>query len=503
MGDVCAHRRLLAAAAGGVFLAACALAGCSDKAKAPPQGDDFGGPTVRADAGRDAAGETDDGSADDGAPADAASETALDAPVDVSADATDSSDASDAPLDAGSSDAIDDASSEGASEAGAPDDAASEPDASTGSDASIEAAADVAAPSDAAGEPDASAPNDASDEPDVSFADASDEDVALEADEPIVDDGNVGQLPVAMQTGLGGPNSIVVDTTSVYWTDATTGSVWRAARTAGASPVKLADSAAPADNLFLDGQRLIWHSGVGASGAILSVPTQGGAGPTTLGANRTLPDHTHAISADGANLYWVDSGPTLPSASTVWALGRGAGATQRAFATGVMSPVAIAVDQLALYVAEWGDDLRGGRVYSVALGVGGSTPGALTQLVDATLGLADLAIDDTNVYFVAVTSSGTVLQRVAKSGGLPQMLWSSSGGGASFVLGASRLYWDSGGGVVAWLPIGGGQPSAIFRAVGPRSAIRSMFVSNGELWDAFGGGPDATGVSGTIEVLAL
>ena len=105
-------------------------------------------------------------------------------------------------------------------------------------------------------------------------------------------------------------------------------------------------------------------------GSIVTMPKAGGVAPTTLGAGRTLPDRTHAIASDGANVYWADVGATQPSSSSVYAIEKSPTATPRVLVAGLTSPVAIAVDASALYVAEWGDDTNGGRVFSATLDAG-------------------------------------------------------------------------------------------------------------------------------------
>jgi hypothetical protein len=206
--------------------------------------------------------------------------------------------------------------------------------------------------------------------------------------------GSLDRAPLAggtaetIATGQNSPSGIAIDSANAYFAAAASGSpngnVMKAPLDGGA-PVVLAMGGQP-DSLAVDSTTVYWAD-VGF-GTIQSVPIAGGSSATVALAQ---PDPTGIAVLDG-EAFWVTGGGNVVAATTD-------GGAPTSLATGQSSPTAIAVDAVDVYWANAGtcpDD--GGPCDGSIMKVGrdGGTPIVLASQQASPGGIA---VDDSSVYF--------------------------------------------------------------------------------------------------------
>ena len=262
----------------------------------------------------------------------------------------------------------------------------------------------------------------------------------------LTDDGGDPGVLVLAATQVSDPTTIVVDTTSVYWTSPT--AVMKLGKNGG-QPVVLASAAPPALAVDRTSVYYVW------SYNITRMPLDGG-----LAVPLASVGLTEAIALGATGVYWADNrGPIMgvPYA--------GGAATRLSF--GNCYPARLAIDATFAYWIDCG-------VSRVPLEGGQTAVLSATPL--ASVGVR-VAVDSSGIYFTLPGSSGGVFA-MALDGGSPRML--AEGQQVSgLALDDVNVYWtDTGMGTVAYVPKSGG-PSVVLAAAqnGPRAiALDAPYV---------------------------
>jgi len=147
-----------------------------------------------------------------------------------------------------------------------------------------------------------------------------------------------------LASGLDSPKGIVVDSTNVYWAEATTGTIKRVAR-GGGTVATLANGLSYPWGIAVDSTNVYWTDQL--AGTVNKVVLSGGT-PTILASGQNWPE---GIALDSANVYWVEYWPYGKVRKV--ALSGGAVVT---LASGLGAPRGIAVDSTNVY---WTEDAGG------------------------------------------------------------------------------------------------------------------------------------------------
>jgi len=152
-----------------------------------------------------------------------------------------------------------------------------------------------------------------------------------------------GGPTVVLAAGLSGPNAIAVDSTSVYWTDASAGTV--SSIPIGGGTIKTLVSGQNPDAVAVDAVNVYWVNGyaTGNSGTftVCSMPIGGGT-VTTLATGQQ--GASLALALDGTTLYWTNyafPGDVMKMPAS--------GGAVTIIATGQNLPAQVVVDDTSVY----------------------------------------------------------------------------------------------------------------------------------------------------------
>ena len=274
---------------------------------------------------------------------------------------------------------------------------------------------------------------------------------------------NGGRCLVTLATNLDSVMAIALDAESVYWTSTT--SVVKVAKTGGQPVTVVAGQSGGPSSLTLDGTNLYWINRF--SGAIMQAPKSGS---PVLQLAADQPSADNGIAVDATSVYWTTN-PTVdyPSGSVMKvAIG---GGTPVALASAQYDPTGIGVDAMSAY---WTTEyyllmkmpvaggtpvsigsaglgpvlLRNGFAYSflgenvVKVPVAGGDTTILAQSPGNFLP-EGIAVDDTSVYW---TEAEWLLKVASDGGPLERLLWRQSPG--AIAVDDTSVYWANGASAV-------------------------------------------------------
>ena len=240
-----------------------------------------------------------------------------------------------------------------------------------------------------------------------------------------------GRCLVTLATGMGRPQSIAADATSVYWTNYYDGTVMKVF-SAGGTPTTLASGQSRPTGIAVDATSVYWIS----DDTVKKVSVRGGT-PTTLVSGRSFPQ---GLAVDATSVYWTEYGYQVGPVMKV-PLG---GGTPITLASGQSYSTGIVVEASSVYWtnnAIWGNsdfEDDSGSVMKVALS--GGTP---TTLASGLPGPCGIAVDATSVFWIDQQGGGAVM-KVPRGGGTPTTLASGQSAPGGIVVDATSVYWTNG-----------------------------------------------------------
>ena len=254
----------------------------------------------------------------------------------------------------------------------------------------------------------------------------------------------LGRCLSKLATGYLTPQFVAVDSSYVYWTNYTGGTVVKVP-IGGGPPAILASGLSYPQSIAVDSYRVYWasYSDGTVKQASLSTGTI-----TTLAS----------ITSSQTTIFGIAIDNSI-SASFVYFTATGAGLIEHSYVNGYGSlilasgrnlPFGIAVDSASIYWSEGGN--------LVKMPIGGTTIAALTTMTGASPYY--LALDSSYVYWTNFASAGTIM-KTAKDGSSTTQLASNQNNPFHIAVDSSNVYWTNIGGTVMKVGIGGGTPTLL------------------------------------------
>ena len=260
--------------------------------------------------------------------------------------------------------------------------------------------------------------------------------------------GQPASTPLALASGQGSPTAIVVDHTSVYWTDSDSGTVLKISLSGG-TPTMLATGQSYPNGIAVDATSIYWtNSGGGdGTGSVMKAPIGGGT-PIALASAQ---NHAAGIAVDATSVYWVDSANGVGSTGnngTVMKVPLDGGAT-KTLASAQPGPQDITVDGSSVY---WTNSSccggASGTVMTVSMGGGGVTtlasasPGNPFFGQPALIG-GQIAVDSTSVYWTGGGVDGQSVMKVPRTGGESVTLAAGQMFPSGVAVDTTTVYWTN------------------------------------------------------------
>jgi sugar lactone lactonase YvrE len=271
-----------------------------------------------------------------------------------------------------------------------------------------------------------------------------------------------GQCPqgcVALATGLPEPNGIALDADAVYWTDSSTGSVLRVAKTGGAaanlfggSPQDSSTTVSRASGIAVDSRFVYWADPNG--GFVAKVPKAGGT-PVMLTMGQSDPTF---VAVDATNIYWAQG--TNGGSSTASLLRMPLNGGVPVTLASMTSPEGIALDATHVYWTDGGtlnaknQSNHDGAVMRVPI-----AGGAPEVLASGLLQPSGIAVDAASVYWTS--NPDRTVMKVSLRGGMPMTIASAQSVQGGLAVDGANAYWTifldpQGNGGVMTAPLAGG-----------------------------------------------
>jgi hypothetical protein len=223
----------------------------------------------------------------------------------------------------------------------------------------------------------------------------------------------------------GGPQSIVVDSTNAYWADYYSGTINKVL-ISGGSVTTIASGLNSPQSLAIDSTNVYWANGAGIS----KVGINGGT-VTTLASGTINP---YAIAIDSANVYWT--GYTNTNSVTINKVGLNGGTITTLASELSGCPRGIAVDSTSVY---W-TDMCNWTVNKVGINGGTVTTLASGTYTGALNGPYGIAVDSTSVYWTEFNESGSIY-KVGINGGTFTTVASGLNMPANIAIDSTNVYW--------------------------------------------------------------
>ena len=254
-----------------------------------------------------------------------------------------------------------------------------------------------------------------------------------------------GEPPVMLASGQMGPESIAIDSTRAYWTDADSfsGRVM-SAPLAGGAAAEVATAQTRPRGIALSESQVYWTDAL--AGLVQRAPKTGG-DIEPLGPWQHNPEY---VAADDAGVVWTNRGSV--SDGQIMRQPNDDGMPFE-LVSGQHEPAEIASDGDRIFWLNHHSPGAGpGSVRSVS--VAGGEPAVLFE------GLTNpkaLAIDGTTVFFAGVISRGTIdILSIPKAGGAPTVIVPSASA-LAITVGNGFVYWADSFGNIVRAPISGGE----------------------------------------------
>jgi hypothetical protein len=312
-----------------------------------------------------------------------------------------------------------------------------------------------------------------------------------------------GRCRVELARGLVHPYNLAVNATHLYWTTAfvaPAGQVMRAALAGGAPEVLWTGTGAHPNphTIVLDETSVYWTDFTLTTGGILKMPLDGGT-PVALAE---LQDEPHGLAVDGTSVYWTTyNGGQIRKTSKTPVAGGPAPVVELARAR--PSPNNIAVDDTFVYWTEFVAAASGGAVMRTRLD-GSVSPDAPTTVAPQQDSPYGIVLDAHNLYWT--NAEGGQVMKMPRTGGAPTPLATGQVKPFGLAVDGVNVYWSNYAigvpnalGQVRRVPIAGGAWTELAEATSYAVAVDDTSV----YWTTFeSGGPDGGAVTGGL-VLAM
>jgi hypothetical protein len=262
-----------------------------------------------------------------------------------------------------------------------------------------------------------------------------------------------GSTTVTLASGLSSsPLYVAIDAVNVYWTDS--GGNVNELPLAGGATITLASGQRSAGPIAVDSTSVYWIDATTVSKAPI-----GGGSVAVLATGQM----GQSLAVDGTDVYFATNGPAIGIAKVP--VGGGSVTT---LATVANDPTYIAVDATNVYwttpeVTGTPTDCCNSTGALSMAPVGG---GSVTTLATLTYTAQYLAVDSTNLYWTVGGPQGSVMQ-MPLAGGAPTTIASGQSYPGLIAVDSSSVYWTLTGGKarmpasILKAPLGGGAPTTL------------------------------------------
>jgi hypothetical protein len=236
-----------------------------------------------------------------------------------------------------------------------------------------------------------------------------------------------GGMPTTLAAGQTQIGNIAVDSTSIYWLDATVyggpGEVMKLPL-AGGMPTTLYSGAVTASGIALDATSVYFF----ADSHLFKLPLAGGTA-FMLGTDTS---HPQDLALSGGYAYWL--GVASDNTGTMAQVPLGGGTSGSLVLSGLNNPQAMAADSTGIYWTDYGD----GYVLKVAVLPTGP---ALTRIAGDQKGPYSIAVDATNAYWTNLVEGSVMYAPI--TGGIPATLVANAGA-TRLAIDTTSVYWADG-----------------------------------------------------------